>query len=68
MLRQWTEIRLSPSGDGTEVEVTANHTLRGSARLAGFMMKKTQRQMLDRALDSLQGVFDADPEAKDKGA
>lgn len=60
MARQWTEIRLSPSGDGTEVSLTANHTLRGSARLAGFMMKKTQREMLDRALDSLEGVFSPD--------
>ena len=59
MARQWTEIRLKPSGEGTEISLTANHTLRGSARLAGFMMKKTQREMLDRALDSLEGVFSA---------
>jgi uncharacterized protein YndB with AHSA1/START domain len=58
MLRQWTEIRLSPAGEGTEVNLTANHTLRGSARLAGFMMKRTQREMLDRALESLAQVFD----------
>jgi len=66
MVRQWTEIRLKPSGTGTEVSVTANHTLRGSARLAGFMMKKTQREMLDRALGSLELIFDsASPEATD---
>ena len=58
MASQITELRLKPSGDGTEVELTASHTLRGSARLAGFMMKKTQRQMLDQALNALEGVFD----------
>ncbi len=58
LLKQTTEIRLRPAGEGTEVAITANHTLRGSARLAGFMMKKTQRQMLDRALESLAQVFD----------
>lgn len=57
MSSQTTELRLVPSGDGTLVELTASHTLRGSARLAGFMMKKTQRQMLDQALDSLESVF-----------
>lgn len=57
MLNQTTEIRLQPAGDGTEVALTANHTLRGSARLAGFMMKKTQRQMLDHALVSLAAVW-----------
>lgn len=57
MSSQITEVRLKPSGEGTEVELTASHTLRGSARIAGFMMKKTQRQMLDQALDSLESVF-----------
>lgn len=55
---QTTEVRLSPEGDTTKITVTANHTLRGSARLAGFMMKKTQKQMLDQALLSLAAVFD----------
>lgn len=54
---QTTEIRLNEKADGTEITLTANHTLRGSARLAGFMMKKTQKQMLDQALTALNGVF-----------
>ena len=57
MVRQRTEIRLYPSGDGTEVEITAEHTLRGTARIASWMMRKTQRQMLDRALESLETLF-----------
>ncbi len=58
LTRQATEIRLSGSGEGTQVELIAEHTLRGSARLAGFMMKKTQRQMLDHALGRLQTLFE----------
>jgi len=68
MVRQMTEVRLKPAGDGTEVSLTANHTLRGSARLAGFMMRKTQREMLDRALDSLVQVFDHEETGKDESA
>jgi len=60
LLRQTTEVRLKPSGSGTEVELVAEHTLKGSARLAGFMMKKTQRQMLDQALETLNALF-SDP-------
>lgn len=57
LLSQTTEVRLRPDGDGTQVELIAEHTLRGSARLAGFMMKKTQRQMLDRALEGLDSAI-----------
>ncbi|HTU14040.1 MAG TPA: SRPBCC family protein [Solirubrobacterales bacterium] len=60
MVSQTTEIRLKPSGEQTEISLTAKHTLRGSARIAGFMMRKTQREMLDHALDSLERVFEAD--------
>lgn len=67
LVSQTTEIRLKPSGTGTEVCLTANHTLRGSARIAGFMMKKTQREMLDRALDSLEEVFKSDQPGDETG-
>ncbi|MGB0119518.1 MAG: SRPBCC family protein [Solirubrobacterales bacterium] len=63
MSSQTTEVRLKPSAEGTLIELTASHTLRGSARIAGFMMKKTQRQMLDQALVSLETLF----ESKDPG-
>lgn len=55
---QTTEVRLRPGDGGTEISLTATHTLRGSARLAGFMMKKTQKQMLDQALAALGTVFE----------
>jgi uncharacterized protein YndB with AHSA1/START domain len=58
MVRQATEVNLRPASGGTEVILTATHTLRGSARIAGFMMRKTQKQMLDAALARLTAVFD----------
>lgn len=67
LLSQETEVNLRPDGSGTEVTLTATHTLKGSARLAGFMMRKTQKQMLDRALASLTDVFDQ-PESKTPSA
>jgi uncharacterized protein YndB with AHSA1/START domain len=58
MLSQTTEILLATDGEGTKIQITSTHTLRGSARIAGFAMKKSQREMLDAALDGLEGVFE----------
>jgi len=60
LLNQSTEIRLSPHPEGTKVEIRSTHTLRGSARIAGFAMRKTQRQMLEVALAGLERVFAGD--------
>ena len=57
LLRQVNEIRLTPHTEGTEVRLSSTHTLRGSARIAGFAMKKSQRQMLDAALNGLERCF-----------
>lgn len=57
LLKQVNEIRLAPHPDGTEVRLSSTHTLRGSARIAGFAMKKSQRQMLDAALNGLDRHF-----------
>jgi uncharacterized protein YndB with AHSA1/START domain len=57
LLRQVNEIRLSPEGEGTEVRLSSTHTLKGSARLAGFAMKRSQREMLEGALNGLERVF-----------
>ena len=67
LIRQTNEVRLTPSGNGTEVELIAEHTLKGSARIAGFMMKKTQKQMLDHALGTLYGLFDEPAAGGDRG-
>lgn len=57
MLRQVSEIHLVPHPEGTEIRVSSTHTLRGSARLAGFAMKRSQKEMLEAALDGLERVF-----------
>jgi len=66
LLRQVNEIRLVPHPEGTEVRLSSTHTLRGSARIAGFAMKKSQRQMLDAALNGLEGAFSGDPSPQDE--
>lgn len=60
LTRQSVEVRISPSGDGSEVALTTVNSLRGTARIAGFSMKKGQRDLLDAALDGLAGAFDPD--------
>jgi uncharacterized protein YndB with AHSA1/START domain len=60
LVSQSTRVRLSPHREGTRVEITSTHALRGSARIAGFAMRKTQRQMLDAALAGLERAFDKD--------
>ena len=57
LLSQVNEIRLAADANGTEIRLSSTHTLRGSARLAGFAMKRSQREMLDAALDGLERVF-----------
>lgn len=57
MSRQTTELRLVPTGEGTEVRLQSLHGLKGGARLAGFMMRKSQREMVDRALAGLESIF-----------
>jgi len=63
LTRQSTEIRLAGTAEGTEVRLTTVNSLRGSARIAGFSMKKGQRQLLDSALVSLAGIF-GEPDSK----
>lgn len=38
--------------------ITAVHQLKGTAKLAGFAMKKGQRQLLDSALESLAELLE----------
>jgi uncharacterized protein YndB with AHSA1/START domain len=58
MLKQTSEIRLAPHAEGTLIRITSTHTLRGSARLAGFAMKRSQKDMLEAALNGLQRLFE----------
>lgn len=57
MLSQTTEVLLEPAAEGTKMKITSTHALRGSARLAGFAMKRSQKDMLDAALNRLERLF-----------
>ncbi len=57
MTSQTTEIVLEPAGGGTKMRITSTHTLKGTAKLAGFAMKRSQTDMLEAALNRLEQVF-----------
>ena len=54
---QTTDLRLAPADGGTEISLTSVHGLKGGARVAGFMMRRSQREMIDRALAGLEQLF-----------
>lgn len=53
LTRQSVEARISDHQDGSEISLTTVNGLRGTAKIAGFSMKKGQRELLDAALDAL---------------
>ena len=48
-----TEVRVEPSGDGSEVTLAVESRARGTARLGTFMVRRATRRQLDAALDGL---------------
>ncbi|HNH86537.1 MAG TPA: hypothetical protein PLE93_05500, partial [Solirubrobacterales bacterium] len=53
LARQAIEARIAGDGEGSQVSLTSTNVLRGTAKIAGFSMKKGQRELLDEALESL---------------
>lgn len=62
LTRQAVEARIEPAPEGSEVSLTTVNSLRGAAKIAGFSMKKGQRDLLDHALAGLENAFREDPE------
>ncbi|MCO5315610.1 MAG: hypothetical protein M9938_05560 [Solirubrobacterales bacterium] len=58
LLRQAILVGIEASSPGATVTITAVHQLKGTAKLAGFAMKKGQRQLLDSALESLAELLE----------
>lgn len=58
LARQAVQARISERAEGSEISLTTVNSLRGTARIAGFSMKKGQRDLLDEALESLAGLFE----------
>lgn len=57
LVRQAVEARIDAEGEGSEVRLTTVNSLRGTAKIAGFSMKKNQKQLLDHALAGLDKIF-----------
>jgi uncharacterized protein YndB with AHSA1/START domain len=53
------EIELHPADDAqmTRVVLTSTQTMRGMSRLGGWLMRKGQRDILDSALDGIEGTL-----------
>jgi uncharacterized protein YndB with AHSA1/START domain len=52
------EIELHAGGTGeTRVVMTSLQTMRGMSRLGGWLMRKGQRDILDSALDGIEGAL-----------
>jgi uncharacterized protein YndB with AHSA1/START domain len=52
------EIELHAAGEGeTRVVMTSVQTMHGMSRLGGWMMRKGQRDILDAALDGVEGAL-----------
>jgi uncharacterized protein YndB with AHSA1/START domain len=51
-----TEVQLAPEGAGTRVTLTIRQQMRGTARLAGWVVRRGTRRVLDEALGALEGL------------
>ena len=51
-----TEVLLAPEGAGTRVTLAIRQQMRGTARFAGWMVRRATRRVLDEALRALEGL------------
>ena len=49
-----TEVRLTPEGERTRVELELRQRLRGLSRFGGFLVRRAGRKQLRKALDRLE--------------
>jgi uncharacterized protein YndB with AHSA1/START domain len=59
--RSTVEVELSPEGEGTEVAITMDRSLRGLSRLGGTMMRRGQASTLEEALDGIERALTRAP-------
>jgi uncharacterized protein YndB with AHSA1/START domain len=50
------EVRLAPTGQGTEVTISQQQKLRGYSRTGGFLLRRATASRLDEALDGLARI------------
>ena len=56
MVGSRTEVVLAPDGAGTRVTLAIRQQMRGTARFAGWMVRRATRRVLDEALRALEGL------------
>jgi uncharacterized protein YndB with AHSA1/START domain len=61
--RSRIEIEMRGDGDGTEVRLTAEQTLRGMSRLGSPMMRRGQGAILKEALDGIERALIEEPQS-----
>jgi uncharacterized protein YndB with AHSA1/START domain len=54
-----TEVALAPDGAGTRVTLTVRQQMRGTARFAGWIVRRGTRRVLDEALRALEELHGA---------
>jgi carbon monoxide dehydrogenase subunit G len=59
MVTARTEVLLAPEGGGTRVTLAIRQQMRGTARFAGWMVRRATRRVLDDALRALEGLHGA---------
>jgi carbon monoxide dehydrogenase subunit G len=59
MVTARTEVQLAPEGGGTRVTLAIRQQMRGTARFAGWMVRRATRRVLDDALRALEGLHGA---------
>ncbi len=51
------EVGLRPRGEGTEVSLTYDQAMKGMSRMGAPMMRRAQGEILDEALDGIEGAL-----------
>ena len=59
MVGSRTEVVLAADGAGTRVTLAIRQQMRGTARFAGWMVRRATRRVLDEALRALEGLHGA---------
>ena len=59
MVSAHTEVRLAPDGGGTRVTLAIRQQMRGTARFAGWVVRRGTRRVLDDALGALEALHGA---------
>jgi uncharacterized protein YndB with AHSA1/START domain len=59
MVSARTEVALAPDGDGTRVTLAVRQKMRGTARFAGWIVRRGTRHVLDEALRALEELHGA---------